>query len=311
MRALAALLAIPLAVILAGCVQSPTSVTAIQPIIDVHRHTPWPGDDDESALAQIHGEMAADNVVTSVLFITGTEDVAKYSNSEGRRFLLSPMFPCPHLTAGRKWCFTDTDGVLPDLAWMERELAAGRLHGIGELVFSYAGIDPRDPVMSPYWELAARYDVPAFVHTGRGPGEGQGPRRHAGCCPDYQADFGNPALLTPILERHPGLRLSLQHAGFDYMDETLALLRAYPNVYLDMSVLNSVGPEALYEQSLRRLVEKGFADRIMLGSDDLPYAPIRARIDAADFLTAEQRRGIYYDNAARFLRLERDGRDGL
>ena len=97
----------------------------------------------------------------------------------------------------------------------------------------------------------------------------------------------------------------LQHAGFDYLEETLSLLRDYPNVFVDMSVLNSVGPRALHDASLRRFADAGFADRIVLGSDDQDYAPIIERIEGAAFLTPAQRRGIYYDNAARFLRLDR------
>ncbi len=152
--------------------------------------------------------------------------------------------------------------------------------------------------------MAARQDVVAFVHIGRGPAAGQGPRRHPGCCPKYQADYGNPALLRPVLERHRNLRVVLQHTGFDYMEETLSLLRDYPNVFVDMSVLNSVGPRPLHDASLRRLVDAGFVDRIVLGSDDQDYAPIIERIEGAAFLTPTQRRAIYYDNAARLLRLD-------
>lgn len=102
------------------------------------------------------------------------------------------------------------------------------------------------------------------------------------------------------------LRIVLQHVGFDFMDETIALMRAHPLVYADMSVLNSVGPRELHDASLRRLVEAGLAGRIVLGSDDQDYAPIVERIEGAAFLTPAQRQGIYYDNAARFLLL--DGR---
>ncbi len=277
----------------------------MQPIIDMHRHTPWPRDPDTGTPAAIAAEMASDDIVATMLFITGTEDTAIYTGSGKRRFLLSPMFPCPALSATDRWCFTDSRTIFPDLAWLEEQLATKKLHGIGELAFSYAAIDPRSPEMQPYWDLASRYDVPAFVHTGRGPGPGLGPRRHAGCCPDYREEYGNPALLEPILQRHPKLRVSLQHAGFDFVDETVALMRAYPHVYVDMSVLNSVGPEGLHTASLKRFIDEGFADRIMLGSDDLPYAAIKARLEAVDFLTPGQRRGIYYDNAARFLRLDR------
>lgn len=286
-----------------GCATLSDATGGPQRITDVHRHTPWPGESDAEGRALIDAQMQQANVAMAALFITGREDVTAYGEADGR-FLLSPMFPCPPLTADRKWCAVEETGTLPDLAWLERELAAGRLKGIGELAFNYAGMSPDDPAMMPYWALAARYDVPAFVHTGRGPGPGLGPRRHPGCCPAYDGAMGDPALLRPVLARHPGLRIVLQHAGIDFMDETIALMRDYPQVYADMSVLNSVLPRALHDASLRRLVDAGLADRIMLGSDDQSYAPIIERIEGADFLTSAQRRGIYYENAARFLRLE-------
>lgn len=295
-----------LALMLAGCAHGgDVAATGRQPIIDLHRHTPWPGDPDPEGLALIRQQLGAHNVVASALFITGREDIAIYRSDLKSRLMLSPMFPCPELGGGRKWCAVEAAGQMPDAAWIEQQLAAGTLTGIGELVFNYAGIAPDDPAMAPYWDMAARHDVPAFVHIGRGPGPGEGPRRYAGCCAQYDADLGNPALLRPILQRHPGLRMVLQHAGFDYLDETVSLLRDFPNVVVDMSVLNSVGPRTLHDASLRTLVEAGLVDRIVLGSDDQDYAPIIERIEGATFLTTGQRRGIYYDNAARFLRLDR------
>jgi hypothetical protein len=89
------------------------------------------------------------------------------------------------------------------------------------------------------------------------------------------------------------------------MEETISLLREYPNLYIDMSVLNSIGPRALHDASLQTFVDAGFSDRIVLGSDDQEYAPIIERIEGAAFLSPAQRRGIYYDNAAKFLRLDR------
>lgn len=292
------------ALLLASCVHAEPALSGSQPIIDMHRHTPWPGDSDAEGAALIRQETGAHNVVAAALFITGREDVRRYQSDARTRFLLSPMFPCPPLTPDRKWCFVESGGLVPDEAWLDQQLAAGTLMGLGELVFNYAGIHPDDPTMAPFWALAVKHDVPAFVHSGRGPDVGQGPRRHAGCCPDYQPEYGNPALLRPVLERHPGLRIVLQHVGFDYLDETVALMRDYPTVYVDMSVLNSLGPRGLHDASLRRLVNAGLADRIVLGSDDQDYAPIIERIEGATFLTQAQRRGIYYDNAARFLRLD-------
>lgn len=298
-------LILPVSLSLAACAHPAPEAIAFQPIIDVHRHTPWPGESDADGLALIREELNQHNVVASMLFITGREDVRLYPSSQSSRFLLSPMFPCPALTAERKWCFAEAAGPMPDAAWVDEQLGKGTLKGLGELVFNYAAIHPDDPAMAPFWALAAKHDVPAFVHTGRGPDAGQGPRRHTGCCAGYRPDFGNPALLRPVLQRHPQLRIVLQHVGFDFLEETIGLMRDYPGVYADMSVLNSVGPRDLHDASLRRLIDAGLADRILLGSDDQPYDLIIARLEEASFLTPAQRRAIYYDNAARFLRLNK------
>lgn len=296
--------ALPACLLAADASTAENPSPAFQPVIDMHRHTPWPGESDADGLALIRGELARHDVVAAMLFITGRDDLAAYPSDESSRLILSPMFPCPALTETRKWCFTESAGNLPDPVWVDAQLTAGTLGGLGELVFNYAGVSPRDPALAPFWEMAARHDVPAFVHTGRGPGPGQGPRRHANCCEAYDAELGNPELLRPILERHPHLRIALQHVGFEFVDETLALLQDFPNVYLDMSVLNSVGPAALHDASLRRIVAAGFADRVMLGSDDQDLTVVVARIEGAGFLSDEQKRGIYYDNAARFLRFD-------
>jgi len=55
-------------------------------------------------------------------------------------------------------------------------------------------------------------------------------------------------------------------------------------------------------------MEAGFGKRIMFGSDQMiwPHTIELAiqTIDQADFLTEEQKRDIFYNNAAHFLRLK-------
>jgi hypothetical protein len=111
-------------------------------------------------------------------------------------------------------CFAETRGW-PDLIWLEREMAAGTIGLLGEMPFNYTGVHPDDKRMSPYLALAAKYDVPVAVHTSRGPSPGVGPRRDPRCCPAFDGEIGNPALLRPVLKRHPRLRILLQiDAGF-------------------------------------------------------------------------------------------------
>ena len=59
---------------------------------------------------------------------------------------------------------------------------------------------------------------------------------------------------------------------------------------------------------IRRLVEAGFEDRVMFGTDQLGWPGLMAYsisiIQNADYLSPEQKRDILYNNAARFLRID-------
>jgi predicted TIM-barrel fold metal-dependent hydrolase len=117
----------------------------------------------------------------------------------------------------------------------------------------------------------------------------------------------NPLLLEDVLVEHPDLRLYVMHAGWPMLDELIGLLYAHPQVYVDVAVINWVLPRAEFHRYLRRIVEAGFGDRIMYGSDQMNWPQsIRKSIEAirsAPFLSEEQKRDILYNNAARFLGL--------
>ena len=69
-------------------------------------------------------------------------------------------------------------------------------------------------------------------------------------------------------------------------------------------------PRAEFYRFLRTVLEAGFGDRVMFGSDNLVWPGVLERaiavIEEAPFLTHEQKRDILYNNAARFLRLSRE-----
>lgn len=106
--------------------------------------------------------------------------------------------------------------------------------------------------------------------------------------------------------RHPKLRLYIMHAGWPML-EMVALMYAYPQVYAEVGEVNWLVPRKEFHRYLRRLVEAGFGKRVMFGSDQniwpqtIPIA-IEA-VESASFLSPEQKRDIFYNNAARFLRL--------
>ena len=183
-----------------------------------------------------------------------------------------------------------------DLSALRKDYEAGRLRGMGELGNQYAGIEATDQRLEPFFALAEEFDVPVLIHHhGTGAPSAQ-----------FRISMGHPEQLEDILVRHPELRLSIEAAGFPFLEETIALMYRYPLVYADLSLWKY--PREAFHKYLRGLIEAGLGKRLMFGSDQMewPDTVIDEEIEvikSATFLTEEQKRDIFYNNAARFLRL--------
>ena len=178
---------------------------------------------------------------------------------------------------------------------------SGRLKFLGEVVAQYDGLSPSDPILDPYFALAESLDLPACIHTGMSfPGITQS-------CPKFRVSVGNPLLLEELLNRHPKLRVWLAHMGWPFLEETIGILNLYPQVYVDTSAMDLIWPREGFISYLKELIKSGFEKRIMFGSDQMTWPDAISMaieaIEKADFLSAEQKRDILYNNAARFLRL--------
>lgn len=286
-----------IAVVLAGA----SSLQGQQPaVIDVHVHA---GGRPE-AMAARH-----DSAGVRFAIVSGLEaDLATWAAADTGRFHFGLVFPCEGGKAPISGvpCFSSL-AEFPDTAWLRAELESGRIRVLGELMPQFMGMSPDDPRMEPYWRLAEELDVPVALHMGPGPrgiGYDVSPMPHKS--PNFSMAAGDPLLLEEVLLRHKKLRVYIMHAGWPRLESLLALLYAHPNVNVDVGALQveRIMAPAAYLRYLQSLVEAGFGQRIMFGSDfpDLQRQGIEI-IEQATFLSATQKRDILCHNAKRFFRL--------
>jgi predicted TIM-barrel fold metal-dependent hydrolase len=239
---------------------------------------------DKEAMEASLAELRRYNVVRAVAG-GRSEHVSRWHAADPERIIGGTMMP------------------LPDVSVLREQSLAGRLGVMAELALPYWGVAPNDPQMEPYWALAEELDMPVGIHTGLAP-----PNTPYQCCPKFRNSLGNPALLEEVLIRHPKLRVYLMHAGYPYLQETKAIMHMYPQVYADVAAIDWLRPREEFHEYLRALVRAGFGKRLMFGSDQMVWPEgigmAIEGIESASFLTEEQKRDIFYNNAVRFLRLD-------
>lgn len=281
------------------------------PIIDVHLHAlgvealqnfgpnpithAAPPSSVEENVRRTLAEMQKYNVVLGIVGGSSVcpgncgEEVARFLAAAPERVWGSAAFGRPGL---------NVDSLLA-------QYSAGKIVAMGEVLAQYEGFSPSDSAFEPYWDLAEKLDIPVGVHTGLSfPGITQ-----MGA-PNFRVALGDPILFEGMLNRHPKLRVYLMHAGHPFLAETIGILQVYPEVYVDIAVIDWIQPREEFYAYLKALIRAGFEDRIMFGSDQMVWPDaIGLAIDAiesADFLTEQQKRDIFYNNAARFLKLSRE-----
>ena len=275
-----------------------------EPIIDVHLHafnsdprwnarTPNPvtgrpltATNETAHMAETLAQLKKHNIVKAVL--SGDYDaVLRWSAASPNRFLLG-------------YSFDDISKV--DLDFIRREHAAGRLKVIGEVAVQYEGLAPNDPRLEPVFALAEELDIPVAYHIHPGP---QGAIYKG--TPLMRQSLNSPLLLEDVLVKHPKLRLYVMHAGYPRVEEMINMLYAYPQLYVDLGVIDWTRTRAEFHEYLRRMVDAGFGKRIMFGSDQMVWTDAIgmavAGVRSAKFLTPKQKRDIFYNNAVRFFRL--------
>jgi len=186
---------------------------------------------------------------------------------------------------------------------LRKAFTTGGMKVMGEISLQYGGTSPSDPSVDKYFALAEELDIPVAIHMGTG-----GSGRANLLMPRFRGSAGNPLLLEDLLARHPKLRVQIMHAGYPLIDNLLTLLQANSHVYVDVAGLIWSYPMKEVNRYIERMVDAGFEDRIMFGTDQFMWPKLMGYsisiIQNADYLTPEQKRDILYNNAVRFLRLD-------
>lgn len=232
-----------------------------------------------------------------------------------KRFNIRRAVTAGPLDLVSKWNEASPEVIIKAQSFADREPSPGefrKLYNAGEFsVFAevgmqYRGLSPDDERYEPYFALAEELDIPVAIHLGEGPPGGI----HTVGPPAYRVDMGRPLLLEKVLVRHPKLRVYVMHYGSPFIDEMIAMLYSHSNLYVDIACNNWLSPRKQFYGHLQKMIDAGFEKRIMFGSDQMIWPETIAKsietIEQAPFLSKSQKRDIFYNNAARFLRLTKE-----
>ena len=237
---------------------------------------------DEDVMGLAIESMKRNNIVLGMVTDANLNDVYEWVEGDPDRFWAGPAV---------------FDPANADTAFLRREFEAERLQVMGEIAAQYQGYAPNDPALEPFFALAEALDVPTLIHC-----EGI-----AGASRRFQLADGDPRLLQEVLELHPNLRLWVENAGYPYLEGIIALMYRYPQVYADLSTITWVIPRKEFWRYLQALMDAGLGKRLLWGTDQMNWpGTIDLAIEAieeAPFLSEDEKRDLFYNNAARFLRL--------
>lgn len=182
----------------------------------------------------------------------------------------------------------------------------GELKVIGEVAPNYDGILPTDESLTKYYDLAVELDIPIAYHLF--PGGPPGGAYFA--YPKTRAFQGKPLQFEEILFERPNLKIYIMHAAWPYLEDLKALMYAHPQVYVGLGAISWGIPKKEFQSYLKGLVDAGFGKRIMFGTDQMMWVDTISdgieSVQSADFLSADQKADIFYNNAARFLELSEE-----
>ena len=257
-------------------------------VFDVHLH----GD----AVPEKQLSNLTTNGVYTIAVSTSWQQQQTYQSTDRLSVLHGLFVPCPNgkVPYSLQQCFEDGK-EWPDINWVEQQIKDKKIDFIGEVLTQYHGISSSDSLMYPYYALAEKYNLTVGIHTGSaGPDHGS---------PNFKEEMGNPSLLKETLAKFPKLRVWLMHGGGPFVKECIEMMKTYPGLYTDISVLNNpnIIPAKDFASIMKAFIDAGLEDRLMFGSDNADVKICIAAVDGLEFLSAKQKEKIFHLNAERFF----------
>jgi len=183
---------------------------------------------------------------------------------------------------------------------VEQILASGAVVAL-KLYLGYLHFEPSHPHYRPYYELAARYKLPVFMHTGDT------------FSPKAKLKYAHPLGVDEVAVDHPDVQFVLCHVGNPWMLDAAEVIYKNLNVWADLSGLligdkRDFADEAMQEQIAElatRLVQtirySERPNRFLYGSD-WPLAPMLAyRSVLQRILPSTWHELIFEENARRLF----------
>jgi uncharacterized protein len=116
--------------------------------------------------------------------------------------------------------------------------------------------------------------------------------------------MGNPLLLKEALAKFPKLRVWFMHGGGPFVKECIEMMKIYPGLYADISVLNNpnIIPAKDFATVMKEFIDAGLENRLMFGSDNADIKKCINSVEQMNFLSSKQKEKIFYLNAETFFK---------
>lgn len=190
---------------------------------------------------------------------------------------------------------------------VEAILKGGKVKGF-KAYLGYLHYGPDSPNYRPYYELAARYDIPFIFHTGD-------TYSHLA-----KVKYAHPLLVDEVAVDHPNVKFVIAHVGYPWTIDAAEVVyknnkKERANVWTDLSglVVGSAEQFKAYRQQgvleqvaleIRRVFHYTERPDRFLYASDWPLAPLATYRDfIREVIPAEYQQAVLHDNAKALFKL--------